>query len=170
MPRFEFMVGDPVMGPVPMVLDQMRRVRLKRRGHAAVGLPLALADHDLRAGPIEAPHAMRHVRVENDGVQHQAATRDLRALPVLHGGGHDHATTTEMMPEAFHAIVIVAPLGAVTVPPNCTKLISGLFDAGDESYTTAATADSVPVDVHTAFPAVQLVVCPLVVAGLVSAT
>ena len=31
-----------------------------------------------------------------------------------------HATTTEMIPDAFHAIVSVAPAAAVTVPPNKT--------------------------------------------------
>ena len=40
-----------------------------------------------------------------------------------------HATTTEMMPDAFHAIVSVAPAAAVTVPPNSTYEISGFTPA-----------------------------------------
>ena len=64
-----------------------------------------------------------------------------------------------MIPDAFHAIVSVAPAGAVAVPPNKTYEISGLFDAGDESYTTADVAEMpAPDAVHTAFPAVHEVV------------
>jgi hypothetical protein len=69
-----------------------------------------------------------------------------------------------MMPPAFHEIVSVAPEAAVTVPPNPTHEINGLFDAGVESYTTADSAESVPVDVQTAFAAVHVVVWPFVVA------
>jgi len=38
-----------------------------------------------------------------------------------------------MIPDAFQAIVSVAPAAAVTVPPNKTYEISGLFEAGVES-------------------------------------
>jgi len=82
-----------------------------------------------------------------------------------------YATTTLMIPDAFHAIVSVAPDGAVTVPPNRTYEINGFTPApGVESYTTADVALRVPVLVQTALPAVQLVVWPFVIVGAVSAT
>jgi hypothetical protein len=77
-----------------------------------------------------------------------------------------------MMPDAFHAIVSVAPAGAVAVPPNRTYEMRGLTPApGVESYTTADVAEMpAPEAVHTAFEAVQLVVWPFVIVGAVSAT
>lgn len=77
-----------------------------------------------------------------------------------------------MMPDAFHAIVSVAPAAAVTVPPNKTYEISGFTPApGVESYTTADVAEMpAPEAVHTAFDAVHEVVCPFVIVGLVSVT
>ena len=77
-----------------------------------------------------------------------------------------YATTTLMIPDAFHAIVNVAPAGAVTVPPNRTYEINGFTPApGVESYTTADVAEiPAPDAVHTAFAIVHDVVCADVIA------